>query len=62
MVYGKAGTGKTHLLENTIKPTLSNFDNVNYAVLSFTNVACGLINGMTLHTFFGILDEKNQLS
>lgn len=61
MVYGKAGTGKTYLLENTIKPMLNSYDKFNYAVLSFTNVACGLIDGMTLHSFFAIKDDKNQL-
>ena len=57
-IQGKAGTGKSFLINTLIKFLISK--SIPYIVCASTGIAASLIGGSTVHSAFGIYSKKEQ--
>lgn len=58
MVHGKAGTGKSYLIRQLVEELGKTYSKDRIKVVSPTGLAASIVNGATIHRFFGLTNFK----
>ncbi|MBX3018780.1 MAG: AAA family ATPase [Bdellovibrionaceae bacterium] len=58
MIHGKAGTGKSYLIRQLVEELGKTYSKDRIKVVSPTGLAASIVNGATIHRFFGLTNFK----